>query len=255
MDTMRLNPAPILLVHRGPASIRDVSRKVRTGSPEHEYVDHAGQQHRIWSIREADQVAAVDAGLAGTRLLVADGHHRYAAYVALHARAATEAHRTGLAMVIDQDETPLFLGAVHRLLHGVRLADAISAASNAGARVRTIDGDEALAALAPDTLVLTDGVHWATVGVDLESGTAMVQLVEKLLVEALPKRATRLTFAHSVAQALEQVKPGRVTAALLPAVDLDLVMDVVRGGGLLPEKATSFQPKPNLGTFIRPLDE
>jgi len=51
------------------------------------------------------------------------------------------------------------------------------------------------------------------------------------------------------------VKPGRITAALLPAVELDLVVDVVRAGGLLPEKATSFQPKPSLGSFIRLLDE
>jgi hypothetical protein len=254
MSTMRVNPAPILLVHRGPASIREVSRKVRTGSPEREYVDHAGQQHRIWAITESDQVAAIDAALAEARLLVADGHHRYAAYVALHSQEPTDAHRTGLAMVIDQDETPMFLGAIHRLLHGVTLGDAISAASGAGARVRTIDVDEALAALAADTLVLTDGERWATVSVALAPGTAMVQLLEDLVLEGLPKRPSRQGFAHSVGQALEQVKPGRVIAALLPAVDLDLVMDVARGGALLPGKATSFQPKPSLGTFIRPLD-
>ena len=59
----------------------------------------------------------------GARLLVADGHHRYAAYVALHGRDPASAHRSGLAMVIDQDETPLFLGAIHRLLHGAKLGD------------------------------------------------------------------------------------------------------------------------------------
>jgi hypothetical protein len=254
MSTMRVNPAPILLVHRGPASIREVSRKVRTGSPEREYVDHAGQQHRIWPITESGQVAAIDEALAEARLLVADGHHRYAAYVALHAREPTDAHRTGLAMVIDQDETPLFLGAIHRLLHGVKLDDAISAASVAGARVRTSDADEALAALAADTLVLTDGEHWATASVELPPGTAMVQLLEDLVLKGLPKQPSRHAFAHTVGQAREQVKPGRVTGVLLPAVDVDLVMDVVRGGGLLPEKATSFQPKPSPGAFIRPLD-
>jgi uncharacterized protein (DUF1015 family) len=54
---------------------------------------------------------------------------------------------------------------------------------------------------------------------------------------------------------MDQVRPGQVTAALLPAVDLDIVLGVVRAGGLLPEKATSFQPKPSLGSFIRLLDE
>jgi uncharacterized protein (DUF1015 family) len=255
MSTMGINPAPILLVHRGSASVREVSRKVRTGTPEREYVDHAGQQHRIWAITDSDQLEAIQAGLAEARLLVADGHHRYAAYVALHAREPTEAHRTGLAMVIDQDETPLFLGAIHRLLHGVKFADLLRAAADAGSDVRTIDEGEAVAALAPDTLVLTDGQRWATVGCDLPIGKAMVQLLDDLLLAGLPRPPTRLGFAHSVGQALEQVKPGRVTAALLPAVDLDLVLDVVRTGGLLPEKATSFQPKPSLGSFIRLLDE
>ena len=95
---------------------------------------------------------------------------------------------------------------------------------------------------------------WATVQLDMAPGLAAVQLVERT---DRPARAPprRVGFAHSVAHALEQVKPGRVTAALLPAVDLDLVVGVVRAGGLLPEKATSFQPKPNLGSFIRLLDE
>lgn len=253
MDTMRINPAPILLVHRGPASIREVSRKVRTGSPDREYVDHSGQQHRVWAITDPAHLATIDAGLADARLLVADGHHRYAAYVALHGRDPREAHRRGLAMVIDQDETPLFLGAIHRVLHGTKLTGLLAATSAAGAEVRTSDETEAMGALAPDTVVLTDGRTWATARIDVAPGSAMVQLVN-LFVKRLPRPPSRVSFAHSVAQAIEQVRPGRVTAALLPAVDLDLVFDIVRTGTLLPEKATSFQPKPSLGSFIRLLD-
>jgi uncharacterized protein (DUF1015 family) len=255
MGTMRLNPAPILLVHRGPSAVREVSRKVRTATPEREYVDHAGQEHRIWAITDRDQLRVVDEGLADARLLVADGHHRYAAYVALHARDPQEAHRTGLAMVIDQDETPLFLGAIHRVLHGVRLPDLVQAAASAGAEVDGSDEVRAMAALAPDTLVLTDGAQWATVRLPAHRRGAAVQLMDEVLLAGLDHRPGKIGFAHSVAQALEQVRPGRVTAALLPAVDLDLVVDVVSDGGLLPEKATSFQPKPSLGSFIRLLDE
>jgi uncharacterized protein (DUF1015 family) len=255
MGTMRINPAPILLVHRGPATIREVSRKVCTGTPEREYVDHAGQEHRIWAISDPHQLEVIGTGLADARLLVADGHHRYAAYVALNAREPVKAHHRGLAMVIDQDETPLFLGAIHRLLHGTKIADLMAAAAGAAAAVHIIDEAEAMAALAPDTVVLTDGHRWATARIDVPDGTAMVQLVDQFLLAGLPKRPSRVGFAHSVAEALEQTRPGRVTAALLPAVDLDLVIDVVRTGVLLPEKATSFQPKPSLGSFIRLLDE
>ena len=255
MSTMRLNPAPILLVHRGPETIREVSRKVRTENPDREYVDHVGQQHRVWAIRDPDHLAVVDRGLADARLLVADGHHRYAAYVALQRREQQAAYRCGLAMVIDQDETPMFLGAIHRVIHGTRITELLDAAAAAGAEVTRIDEAEAVAALAPDTLVLSDGATWATVRIEVPDGTAMVQLVEDVLVADLPKKPSRITFAHSVGQALDQTRPGKVTAALLPAVDLDVVIDVVRTGVLLPEKATSFQPKPSLGSFIRLLDE
>jgi uncharacterized protein (DUF1015 family) len=255
MGSMRINPAPILLVHHGPAEVREVSRKVRTGTPDQEYVDHAGQEHRVWAIRDPDQHQIIGEALAGTRLLVADGHHRYAAYVALHAREPSAAHGGGLAMIIDHDETPLFLGAIHRLFHATSLDHLVASARGAGALVRTIAEADAVAALSPDTLVLTDGQNWATVRVEVPAGHAVVQLVPEVLLAGLPRRPSRVGFAHSVSQALEQARPGKVTAALLPAVDLDLVFGVVRSGGLLPEKATSFQPKPSLGSFIRLLDE
>jgi uncharacterized protein (DUF1015 family) len=255
MAAMRINPAPILLVHHGPAAVREVSRAVRSGPPLREYLDHAGQQHRIWAVTDPVQLAVVDTELAAARLLVADGHHRYAAYVALHAREPDEAHRTGLAMVVDQEETPLFLGAIHRLLHGTTVEDVAAAAGAAGAEVRTTRGSDAMAALAPDTLVITDGETWATARLVVPPGSAIVEVVNERLLPGLPRPPSRIAFAHSVAQALEEVRPGRVTAALLPAVELDLVLSLVRAGTLLPEKATSFQPKPSLGSFIRRLDE
>jgi uncharacterized protein (DUF1015 family) len=254
MSAMRINPAPILLVHHGPATIREIGRKVRTGAPEREYADHAGQHHRVWAITDPVQLGIIDAALAEARLLLADGHHRYAAYLAMYERDPREAHRTGLAMVVDQDETPLFLGAIHRLFHGTPVRDLLASATSAGAEVHLIDTDQALAALGTDTAVLTDGQLWATVRLTIPDGTAMVQLLDDVLLDDLPRAPERVSFAHSVTQALDEVEPGRVTAALLPAVDLDLVLDLVRAGGLLPEKATSFQPKPSLGSFIRLLD-
>jgi uncharacterized protein (DUF1015 family) len=255
MQEMRINPAPILLVNRGPASIRELGRKLRTTRPHQEYTDFSGQEHRVWAITDPQQEESVATALADARLLVADGHHRYAAYVALQARTSTPAHRQGLAMVIDHEDTPLFLGAIHRIFHGSRLTDLLASARSAGALVTPIGGADAVTHLAPDTLVLTDGAAWATVRLDVPVGSAAVQLVDGVLLDGLPRAPHKIAFAHSLPQAMDQVRPGHVTAALLPAVDLDMVLGVVRAGGLLPEKATSFQPKPSLGSFIRLLDE
>ena len=40
---------------------------------------------------------------------------------------------------------------------------------------------------------------------------------------------------------------------LLPAPEVDLVLRIAAADRLLPEKATSFQPKPSLGVLIRSL--
>ena len=39
----------------------------------------------------------------------------------------------------------------------------------------------------------------------------------------------------------------------MPAPDVDVVLNVAAADRLLPEKATSFQPKPNPGVLIRSL--
>src|SRR3954447_16703977 len=193
MSTMRLNPAPILLVHRGPAAVREVSQEVRTAAPDREYVDHSGQQHRIWAIRDPEQLRRIGVALEGARLLVADGHHRYAASVALHDRDPGPTNSNGLVMIIDQDETPLFLGAIHRLLHGSRLDDLVAAATSAGAEVTRLEGpDAAVAELAADTLVLTDGKAWATIRLEVPPGYAVVQLVEGALLDRLPKPPSKI---------------------------------------------------------------
>jgi hypothetical protein len=132
--------------------------------------------------------------------------------------------------------------------------DVLESAAAAGAEVRTTVESDAMAALGPDTVVLTDGQRWATARFDVPTGKAMVQLLDEPLLSGLRRPPSRVGYAHSVAQALDEVRPGRVTAALLPAVSLDVVLDLARAGALLPEKATSFQPKPSLGSFIRLLD-
>ena len=73
-------------------------------------------------------------------------------------------------MLVDQDDTPLFLGAIHRILRGVRLEDLESAAGGPGWTFRRNASDAAITLLDPTTLVLTDGQGWATVTLEVPPG-------------------------------------------------------------------------------------
>ncbi len=110
-----------------------------------------------------------------------------------------------------------------------------------------------MAALAPDTVVATDGRRWVSVALPLTPGQLAVEVLHERLVPALRRRPTRIGYHHSVEDALGAAATGRGVAVLMPAPDFDLVLRPVAADRLLPEKATSFQPKPNVGVLIRSL--
>lgn len=255
MYEMGMNPAPILLVHEGPADVRALLRIVAARKPDVEYLDRTEQKQRIWAITDPAEISAINRSLHDGAALIADGHHRYAAYLQLQEAHPGTPWDRGLAMLVDQTDTPLFLGAIHRTLTGVSAADVTAAARKAGGTVHPGGRDEALADLAPDTLVITDSERWAVVTPPTAAGIELVEWLQTALIPALVEQPVSIAFHHAAEDALSRAK-HRTVAVLLPAPDFTAVRDLVSRGRLLPEKATSFQPKPSLGVLMRSvLDE
>lgn len=252
MVQMRLNPAPILLVHRGPARLRRLLQQIVAGeAPSRQFTDRGGQGHRIWPIRDPERLALVSEEMAVSRPVLADGHHRYAAYLALQSRHPGTGWDRGLAMVIDQDDTPLALGAIHRVLGGVSLPQLGDHLMGSAHHLEICTEEVALRALSPTTLALTDHRAWAVLDLAGES-SAVEALHESILTGLSPMPP--ISYHHGTESALRKARRGRDTAVLMPAVDFDLVHQVVAHDRLLPEKATSFQPKPSVGALMRSLD-
>jgi len=252
MLEMQINPAPILLVHRGAPDTRALVAEVLQRPAHLEFADRAQQQHRIWAIRDAHEVARIDGALARTRALIADGHHRYAAYLRMQELRPGPATDAGLAMLVDQDDTPMFLGAIHRLLAGTTLGSVHAAARGVGARFERTQRRAALAALSPDTLVVTDGTGWATLVPAVGPGRAVVEWLHQDLVPALDRPPTGTAYLHAVDEALHAVARRRGVVVLMPAPEFGEVLRI-SADRLLPEKATSFQPKPSVGVLMRSL--
>lgn len=251
MLQMQLNPAPILLVHRGSERLRALTKEVRAEPSPFQFTDRSGQYHRVWPITAPERIAAIAGELAELRTLLADGHHRYSAYLQMHAASRHDpALGTGLAMLVDQTETPLFLGAIHRVFTGITL-DHLAALP--GTRILPAAGpQEAVAALDADTLVATDGRDWRILRIT-RSGRLAVEVLQRDLVPAFRRAPTATLYAHSVDEALRTVARRRSVAVLMPTPAFDGVLRSASAGTLLPEKATSFQPKPSVGVLIRSL--
>ena len=95
MSEMEMNPAPILLVHRGPEAARQCVHDVIATPPDHQFTDRAEHRNRIWAVRDPERLADLATALAPSRALIADGHHRYAAYLRMQESHVGHPGRSG----------------------------------------------------------------------------------------------------------------------------------------------------------------
>ncbi len=259
---------PIVLTFDGTPGTADAMarRYAVSNTPLIDVTDSGGVRHRLWRVADPGEVAEVRADLAARRAVIADGHHRWASYLAhQRSRATTGAWDRGLALLVPTGVHGPQVHAIHRVVPGLSLARAVEALGGAFRAVATEpppDVERALAA-APDTLVLlTDGTTWAALtepdrnrllapsGVpgwrDLD-----VALVDVGLVAGRWDAADRVLLRHSVESAVAAARETGGVAALLRPTPAATVLDLAASGVLMPRKSTLFVPKPRTGLVLR----
>ncbi len=306
MAATRSNLEPILLVYNGgagggvlsPGAQSYTSRLVNATAEQRVPLETAltddGVTHRLWAITDPDEHAAVAADLATRQALIADGHHRYAAYGELRAKMRREGHGDGpwdfgLAFLIDADAYPLRLGAIHRVLPGLPLSAARQLAASAftvtelpreapAARSSGAEGalPRALSALADagkrGTAFLLAGREGAMLLTDPDAGQVAAAMPagasrrwrsldasvmqEFLLahVWSIKDNERDVEICHDAAEAVELAIETGGTAVLCNPMDLAAVMELAAHGERVPRKSTSFGPKPRTGLVLRTFD-
>lgn len=250
MRFMELNPAPILMVHRESQALRPLVDAVAAGPPDRGFMDRDEQYHRIWRITDGDVQQRICDALTRAPLVIADGHHRYAAAWELHREEPGTGWDRTLVMLVDAEDSPLQLGAIHRSVKDCDLDVVEAAARQRGDEfVRRRGRADALAHL-HGCLVLGSGDQWATL-LPAENDGLLVRTLHEELLPAWGVDEERVVYHHVAGEALAGAETG--LGVLLPAPTFALVARAAEQGDLLPHKATSFQPKPHLGTLMRDL--
>jgi len=267
MRTTLTNPEPILLVHEGTPRLHGLLEELTTGEPVLDFSGPDASTHRLWAVTAEADLAAVAEQLAPGQALIADGHHRYAAYLKLQrelrdpsAPPGTSAWDYGLAMLVDQNDYPLTVGPIHRTVAGLTLSDVVDLSADRGDDIRTcLDREAALAALSPASedaekaeFVLSDGRTWMVLstkrGHDVDAA-----VLHQELFPAWHVTEEQVGYHHSLDQALHLTarQPGVAVGVRPPR--LDQVMACAARGVRLPRKSTSFSPKPRMGLVLRDL--
>jgi uncharacterized protein (DUF1015 family) len=275
------NLEPILLVYEGGGDTAEVIEAVAEAPPLIETTTEEGLVQRVWRVTGPALLARISDDLSPRQALIADGHHRYATYRRLQAEhraegAAEGPWDRGLALLVDSVTYPLRLQAIHRVVEGLSLAEARSAAADVFT-VEPVGGDleEALSRLAterrPHPFVLTDGTeYWLLTAPDervLADALPPLQsdlwrsldaaVLDSVLLERLwsvDPASQRVRYVHDAAGAVRAATRSQGTAVLLAPVDVADVLAVAAQGERMPRKSTSFGPKPRTGLVLRLLD-
>ncbi|MEU1216766.1 DUF1015 domain-containing protein [Streptomyces sp. NPDC005790] len=282
-DLMRTAAAhfePLLLSYAGdggPGGTTAVIERVVERVPLLTTTTEDGFGHRLWAVTDPVEQAEIASGLSHRQALIADGHHRWATYLRLQQEQTVPGPWDfGLVLLVDTARHPLRVRAIHRLLHGLPVAQALRALDGRF-RVRPIGGPlpRALDALAdaaadgnafllagdgrfhlvdrPDEQLLARTVRtdrpdaWRTLDATVLHSTLLDD------VWRIPDDPEHIAYIHDTAAAVEQAERHDATAVLMHPVREEVVRDLARQGITMPRKSTSFGPKPATGLVLRSL--
>jgi uncharacterized protein (DUF1015 family) len=301
MKETRTNLEPILLVYNGGAGAAGSGKSVagkRAGgggkgdasrltdltadgqAPLACAVTDDGVTHRLWAVTDPGAQAAITADLATRTALIADGHHRYAAYRELRAEMSDADGDSGpwdygLAFLVDADEYPLRLGAIHRVLPRLPLTEAVDRASEAftvtAVSAATAFDRLAAAGESGTAFLLAGGDgYWLLTDPDQRQVAAAMpaaasdrwraldaSVMQELLLAQLwliKDNERDVLISHDAAEAVRMAADSGGTAVICNPMPLAAVMDIAAHGEKVPRKSTSFGPKPRTGVVLRAVD-
>jgi uncharacterized protein (DUF1015 family) len=291
MAATRATLEPIFLIYDGEragAAAETIEAVAAGREPLVSVVTEDGVTHRLWQLCDPAEVAAISSDLAGRRALIADGHHRYAAYLELQAEMRASGLGAGpwdygMAFLVDSGAYPPRLGAIHRVLPGLRPERAAELAK-AAFSVRELPAGSSLpgaleclsAAGADGTAFLLAGGspeapgYWllshpdpVQVAASMPPGTSAAwrdldaSVMQQLLIGQLwgvTDSEHDVLINHDAADAVNMATATGATAVICNPPRFEAIIQIASQGEKVPRKSTSFGPKPVTGLVLRTFD-
>ena len=277
--TTMLNVEPVMFAYRHDRKIDDLVNSVKSAQPEYEFIDVDSVQHRFWIIEEPETVAAIIRAFAGIpATYVADGHHRTAAAAIVSEELDREGRHSGAGPGHD------YFLAVHFPDNELEILDY----NRLVADLNGLEPDEFLRELAPVFVVERTGNRpvrpkqrgetgmylagaWyrlnarpGTYNPDDIMSALGVSILSDLVLEPIlgirdQRTDPRIAFvggARGTGELQDRVDSGEMAVAFtLYPVTVRELMTVADSGGIMPPKATWFEPKLRSGLVVYSLED
>ena len=253
--------------------------------------DDDGVVSTLWALRDPDAIAALSGHLAGERIFIADGHHRYTTALAYRDERRSSspvsveeppAYDSVMMALVNMDDPDLIIHPTHRVANAIggfdpesfraalarhfTVEDAptgdplavLAAAAHTGPAflVRTRDGETRLVTLRPD---VDHGPAFPPRTSDAWRSLDVAVLQELMLDPLLgihpdrPETLERLSFVKDADAALAMAGE-RDVVFVMNATRMDQLARVAGGGETMPQKSTYFYPKLLSGLLFKSLE-
>jgi uncharacterized protein (DUF1015 family) len=283
----------LFMVYDDPAD--EVARILaQNGPPTVELRDEYGVLHRMWKVSDSKTIAAAQQKLAGKKLIIADGHHRYE--TALNFRNEMRqkfgsndpdaSYERVMIAFVNMDAPGLVILPTHRVVFGLDSFNIFAKApevmkyfdiqdlgplTNVPDAVRQLreagkNGAALLAVTAQNAFLLRARDNSGAAPLQGLSGKQreldVVQLHKLLLEEVLGmseediRAQKHLKYIRDAEEAVNQVRSDAAQVAfLMNPVRMEQVRDIAFAGEVMPQKSTDFYPKMLSGLTIYSLRE
>ncbi len=243
--------------------------------------DDEGVEHTVWPVSDRARLEAITEAVAASRLVLADGHHRFETALAYRDELRSRGEPLDgagaiMTLVVELADDQLEVGPIHRLITGLahpsdlRVAlersfdvldggpntreaiDALQRRMQAGGGLGVVDG-AGLALAVPREGALAG----ALAGFDEPVRHVDAAVFEAAVVPALAGLGSpEVTYRHDAMEVAALVDKGAADAAvLLRPPTVEQIRAVAFAGNRMPQKTTFFHPKPRTGLVFRRLDD
>ena len=237
-------------------------------------MDHDGVLHRVWKIDDPAVTAEIQGVMAGKKILIADGHHRYETSLAYaEENAGVPGANRVMMTFVNMRAAGLVVLATHRVLSGLGgfPAEAFRQRVEQWFDTETFASSDELRAALDSAPAGRSAIGVSLQGAERnyllrgrpavleaclpdvapdERSLDVVVLHRLLLAEALGisaedvRELKNISYVRGFDAAVAEVRSGQAQIAfLLRPVDVRKVAQISFGGGVMPQKSTDFYPK------------
>ena len=213
--------------------------------------------HRLWKISNPAAIARIQDLMAGKRLLIADGHHRYETALAFRNENPDLRDARRMAMAFVNMRSPgLEILATHRVVRRLTGFDSVAFLDKIGGRqIESLDELRRIFATpAPGKIrigIVTRPGAMRLYERDRKPGELDVKVLHAELLggmlgitEEAVREEKHIEYVRGLDVAYREVREGGAEIAfLLEPTTVEQVSDVAFAGGVMPQKSTDFYPK------------